>query len=263
MLNKLIQNFLIKNSKLNQKINEQEKNETINKESPVEQKAQENVVEKPIPRFKFKVNQRLRITLNRPQGLKSFNTIIQEVFEDSIAISTPIEKGIYVYFQEQEVIDVSIYENSGIYTFSSVVLDKLSLPIPLVYLQKPKQVKRFQQREYIRTKAFLETQFRLSELQENNAMGNSRIVWSKDISAGGMCLSFPMKVSEQSVFNVWIEMPSTEGKESSVIQAQVKICTVRKDPYSDNYFVGAEFVKIEQEDRQKINGFVSYNERME
>ncbi len=263
MLNKLIQNFLIKNSKLKQPSSLQETKEALKKESLSEQKTQENFIEKPIPRFKFKVNQRLRITLNRPQGLKSFNTIVQEVFEDSIAISTPIEKGTYVYFQEQESIDVSIYENSGIYTFSSVVLDKISMPIPLVYLQKPKQVKRFQQREYIRTKAFLETQIRLAEMQENNVTGNNRIVWSKDISAGGLCLSFPMEITEQSVLDVWVEMPSPEGKEANVIQAQVKIRTVRKDPYSDNYFVGAEFVTISQEDRQKINGFVSYNERME
>ena len=219
----------------------------------------------PIERFKYKVNQKIKLTLNGGGEEKVYKSVIQEVLNDVIGVSAPMENGAYVFFNESQPLQAQVCVSTGIYTFSSMVVGKYMGALPILYLSKPQQVRRSQYREDIRTNTYLEVYYKfsrekgISPLFARNESGQG---WTRDISSGGVCLGMAQEPPAKSVINLHIAVPRPDGLQRELVRTKAEVLRVTKDKYQDKYLTGMRFLEISEGDRRLINNYVLLNERM-
>jgi hypothetical protein len=56
-------------------------------------------VERMAEGFRFRVNQKMRLSALTPGGVRQYFTVVQEVFDDRFLVTVPQEKGDYVLFR--------------------------------------------------------------------------------------------------------------------------------------------------------------------
>ena len=76
----------------------------------------------------FKLNKKLEILVDE----KYFNSNVQDVTEDYIAISIPTNSGEYLPLSNGSIIDVIYYEEENIYKFSSTIIGRKFENIPIL-----------------------------------------------------------------------------------------------------------------------------------
>ena len=94
----------------------------------------------------FTLNKKLEILV----GEKYYSSNIQDVTEDYIAISIPINSGEYVPLSKGATLDVIYYAEENQYKFRSLVLGRTFENIPILLLAKPKEIKKIQRRRFVR-----------------------------------------------------------------------------------------------------------------
>lgn len=217
-----------------------------------------------VKRFKFEVNQKIELSVSTNGLPKVYASSIQEVFDDIIAVAVPIQKGNYVYFQEDQALQVTVHESTGMYSFSTKMVGKMSGPLSVLYLHKPAQIKRYQQREYIRAKAFLPVRYSVNRMNRISRMGQQEQgdCLMRDISAGGMCLAVPEQLPDGQPLHLQFALSPLSNKTDSFLEAWAQVLRNRKDDFSDKYFTSVIFKDITDSDRERISAYVDRNERV-
>ncbi len=82
----------------------------------------------------FKINKKLEILVDE----RYFNSNIQDITEEYIAISIPINAGEYIPLSKGSMIDVIYYEEENLYKFKSSVIGRKFENIPILLISKPK-----------------------------------------------------------------------------------------------------------------------------
>jgi c-di-GMP-binding flagellar brake protein YcgR len=213
-----------------------------------------------LERFKFRVNQKIYLKpVGGPAGV-TYLSSIQDVSENHIYVSLPIVRGDYILARTGELFDVTLYDPTGMYSFTVVVANRLTRPIPMLALEKPAQVKRFQQREFPRARAYLDVLYRPLSLPTGGAVETPKeSVWTKDISMGGICMVVDRQLPQGLNVALRIDFP---GIAAPAVNCRGQIKRVVRDPLVDTFLAGLEFTKISSEDQQQINKFVIASERM-
>jgi len=213
-------------------------------------------------RFKFKVNQRILLKLaGGPAGV-SYRTVVQDVTENILFVSLPIVNGEYILARRGEVYEGTLYDPTGMYTFSVVVANRLMRPVPMLALEKPAQVRRFQQRSYPRARAYLDVVYR--PLQGGLAAAPERepdkeTVWTRDISAGGLCVVVDRDLPVGLDVAMRITLPRDY---SAAINCRGIVKRCLAEEYATTRLAGIEFTKIDASDQALIDRFVSASERL-
>jgi len=217
-----------------------------------------------VKRFKFAVNQKIKLTRNGNAGPKVYASSIQEVFDEIIGVSAPIRKGDYVSFQADEIVQVTVHESTGMYSFSTKIVGKMAGPVSMLYLHKPSQIKRFQQREHIRAKAYLPVKYSVNRTNRiSRAWQDERgDCLMRDISAGGMCLAVPEQLPDGQTLHLQFALSPLTEKTDHLLQARAQVLRNRKDDFSDKYFTSVIFKDITDADREIISAYVDRNERV-
>lgn len=158
----------------------------------------------------FKINKKLEILVEE----RYFNSNIQDITEEYIAISIPINAGEYVPLSKGTVIDVIYYEDENLYKFKSVVIGRKFENIPILLISNPKEIKKIQRRRYVRV-PLIKT-VRYINLKNEPRTNPSTINPSEyksamliDLSGGGM----RAKVPEQVKLNDYLMVSLTINKE--------------------------------------------------
>ena len=144
----------------------------------------------------FKLNKKLEILINE----KYFNSNIQDITEDYIAISIPSSAGEYVPLSKGSIIDVLYYAEENLYKFKSIIIGRKFENIPILLIAKPEQVKRIQRRRYVRVPLVKTAKY--INLKNEPKVNLSTIDDSKylkavlvDLSGGGMRVKVSEKIS--------------------------------------------------------------------
>ncbi|RKY37213.1 MAG: hypothetical protein DRP78_01695 [Candidatus Omnitrophota bacterium] len=206
-------------------------------------------------RFKFKINQKVSL---QPIGIKKklvYQSYIADASEDTITIALPLEKGIYVNIEANDFLKVTIYDNSGMYYFTGKIISRYIGNIPLLTLEKPEQITKFQQRRFIRSKVYWQVRYALikgSRMPTLMEMKTANQVWARDISEGGICLVIPKHLLNKVNYGLLITMEEY-GRAVRVLS---KMSRIKIDEFSVNYLVGMEFNYIKSKDKEYISDYV-------
>lgn len=211
--------------------------------------------------FKFNVSQHLRLGVLRMDHFVNYKTTIEDLDEDTISIAIPLEKGNYIPLRQGQKVTVTIYESTGMYSFSTVISKVLDGTIPLVELNKPKQIRKIQRREYIRTRTNMEVKYQVPVRERAKCMPilvRTGVVRTYDISAGGICIVMNQQFPVGLILELFIELSDIDA----TCDVLGEILRVKKDFFTGKYLTAMRFTFIPDLARSNIEKFVLINEKI-
>lgn len=108
----------------------------------------------------LKINQQIEVVVKTGTGAGSYHSRVEELTKDAIYVATPLYKGYPLNYRKGDIIEVFyIYNKSAIYSFTTKVLQAISVPVPVLALAKPKDVQRIQRRNFVRIETRLPVSF--------------------------------------------------------------------------------------------------------
>lgn len=198
----------------------------------------------------FKVNKKLELLVDE----KYFNSNIQDITEEYIAINVPMSAGEYLPLSKGTIIDVIYYEEENIYKFKSSVIGRRFENIPIILLAKPKEVQKIQRRKYFRVP--LISSIKYKNLKNDPKTNPSTVEDSEyakalliDLSGGGM----KVKVAESVNTNDFLLVSLTINNQNILIVGQAM--RIVKDD-EGRFICGLSFEFLENTTREVIIKFI-------
>ncbi|MBW9154931.1 flagellar brake protein [Clostridium tagluense] len=198
----------------------------------------------------FAINRKLEILVDE----RYYNTNIQDLTEEYIAISIPMSGGQYVPLSRGDIIDVIYYEDENLYKFKSSVIGRKIENIPILLVSKPLEIEKIQRRKYVRISLIntakyknLKNQSKISPktIDESEYLKASIV----DLSGGGM----KVRVSEEIVKNDFILVNLTVNNEDIHIVGQAK--RIQKDD-EGRFVCGLSFEFLDNLTRERIIKYI-------
>ncbi|MBU3142291.1 flagellar brake protein [Clostridium sp. CF012] len=198
----------------------------------------------------FKLNNKLEILVDE----KYYNSNVQDVTEEYIAISIPTNVGEYIPLSKGDIIEVIYCEGENFYKFQSSVLGRKFENLPILLIAKPKEVKKIQRRKYVRISLISNVKYKNLKNQpgtspstiESSEYLNAVIV---DLSGGGM----RVKVSEEIKLNDFLLVSLTVNGEDTFIVGQTM--RIVKDD-EGRFTCGLSFEFLDSATRERIIKFI-------
>ena len=198
----------------------------------------------------FKVNKKIEVLVDE----KYFNSNIQDITEEYIAINIPMSVGQYLPLSRGSIVEVIYYEEENIYKFKSSVIGRRFENIPIILLSKPTEIQKIQRRKYFRIPLISSIKYKNLKNEpktdprtiENSEYSKALLV---DLSGGGM----KVKVSQQVNLNDFLMVSLTIHNESILIVGQAK--RIVKDD-EGRYTCGLSFEYLEDSTRETIIKFI-------
>jgi len=198
----------------------------------------------------FKLNKKLEILIDE----KYFVSNIQDITEDYIAISIPINSGEYVPLSKGAIIDVIYYEEENLYKFKSVVLGRKFENIPILLIANPKEIKKIQRRKYVRVQLIKYVKYKNLKSEQNtkpSTIDESQYLKGilVDLSGSGM----KVKVHEQVKLNDFLLVSLNVNDEDIFIVG--KVMRIIKDD-EGRFICGLSFESLDNITRETIIKFI-------
>ncbi|MGH4050397.1 MAG: flagellar brake protein [Clostridium sp.] len=201
-------------------------------------------------KVEFKLNKKLEILVDE----RYFNSNVQDITEEYIAISIPINAGEYIPLSKGTMIDVIYYEDENLYKFKSIVIGRKFEKIPILLISKPKDIKKIQRRKYVRVPLInivKYTNLRSEPRTDPRSIDPSE--YSKallvDLSGGGM----KVKVPELIKLNDYLLVSLTINNEDILIVGKA-MRIVKED--DGRYICGLSLNFLDNLTREKIIKYI-------
>lgn len=201
----------------------------------------------------FEINSKIEIQIDDED--RYYKSNIQDLGEDYIGISAPVDKGRYLPLRKDEKIRCMYIYKKNIYSFYTVVISrKLENKVLMIQIKKPYEVKLSQRRSFVRVPLVVDVLCVLIPEQRDLKHLSCQIDFfnatSLNISGGGMKLSVSMKQENELRTGsiVMITIPVKGGN----VTVKGNIVRIDKNMESQLLICGITFLDLEEESREKI-----------
>ncbi len=195
------------------------------------------------------MNQRLAILLPKEKSFEQYSSRVEEVSESKLLVAMPMSKGSPVLMETGGHFYAKVFADSGIYGFDTSLLGKMIRPLPLWSISIPKEMKKVQQRAFVRLDVSLPAELEYSD--ENGEIVSLKAA-TKDLGGGGLQIITDRPLMVRDCFQVYIKLPDNEA-----VQAKVEVVRCYKPQEErDLYWSAVKFVEINENYRDRIIRFI-------
>jgi c-di-GMP-binding flagellar brake protein YcgR len=219
--------------------------------------------------------------LNGPLSGKAFITRVEDMTKNSIMLAAPFdpERVFYIHIRTGTRVRISFPKKDAIYQFNSSVADSRSDRIPIIIVNKPKEIFRFQRREFVRLDDIIpvsykvtvpekmDVKYKLIDKKELPGFKPGQIDdsflngFTKNISGNGMLIVVKKDIAKLgNLLEISFRLPG-RTKIFDVIGEIVRIAVEIKVEGNDEIGVGVRFVKIDERDRTEIIRYIFDKQR--
>ncbi len=198
----------------------------------------------------FAINNKLEILIDE----KYYNTNIQDLSEDYIAISIPMSAGQYVPLSKGTIIDVIYYEEENLYRFKSSIIGRKFENIPILIISKPIEIRKIQRRKYVRVPLMNTAKYKNLKNQPKtkpSSIDNSEYLKAVlvDLSGGGM----KVRVSEEIKKDDFVLVDLTVNNENMFLVGQAKRIVKEDD---GRFLCGLSFEFLDNSTQERIIKYI-------
>ncbi len=219
--------------------------------------------------------------LEGPLKGRAFITRVEDITKENVVLGAPYdaEKKFYVYLRGGTKVRVSFPKRDAVYQFNSIVRDSSTGRLPLLFLSRPKELLRFQRREFVRLDDVIPVTYKVAipeDMDVKYKLINPKELknidfekdeeeflngFTKNISGNGMLLIIKKDMAKiGNLLEISFQLPG-RPKEFHVIGEIVRIANEVKVDYPDEIGVGVKFVKINERDRTEIVKYIFDKQR--
>lgn len=201
--------------------------------------------------IQFLVNNKIEIDFND----ESYKSSIQDVSDEYIAISIPVNDGKYLPLAKGEKVTALYYYGKDIYKFNTVVIGRKIDRILLIMLKKPESVTMIQRRNFARVPFMLNVYCALIRTEKSiDTINDNQIdffdAYTLDISGGGIRIAVDRKLEKKIQRGNILMLTIPIENENLTIEA--KIARVENDRKNSKIICGLTFLDLDRKTRETI-----------
>ncbi|MGI6119344.1 MAG: flagellar brake protein [Desulfosporosinus sp.] len=182
----------------------------------------------------------------------TYRTRIEDIGEKTFTVGAPIDHGVVVPLRKGTKVKFVFVDEAASYSFEGKILQRISVPIPMLVFELPDVVERIQRRKFFRVPALYPVSFQLvTEEGLSDPMKGTTL----DISGGGMRFLTKERVEGKSLLYVILSLPIGE------LKTDARVCHNEKIEDNKIYVVSVEFLGIPERERDRIIYFIFESER--
>lgn len=193
----------------------------------------------------------MQIEIAGDKQAEVYHSRIEDISENRMIIAMPMRKGYPVNIGRDGQIFGRIITDGAVYRFKSFIIDKKIYPLPVWVVSPPSDIKKVQQRAFVRVEIMLPISLEFLNAEE----GEPQVlkVITKDISGGGLRIVSKQPLKFGARANLCIELSDT-GPAVKAVGEIVRI----EQPQAETpvYWIGIKFLHITEADRSKIIKFI-------
>jgi c-di-GMP-binding flagellar brake protein YcgR len=207
----------------------------------------------------FKINQKINVAMV-PEG-EYHKSSIQEVDEETLSISMPIRRGMFLLLKTGDKVRVEYAVKDAVYSFQANVRDrKRSNEVMLIVLERPNAISRTQRRNYVRFPVNLPIFFQLvgpdgDTLPDGEVVRQGRTV---DISGGGLQIVAMSPPDREDTVLITLKLDDNNPRE---LQLSGDVSWVVQDDWSKNTRFGVSFTDISEVEQERIISYIFFKMR--
>jgi len=216
-------------------------------------KKEETPAEDGRKRFAFLAGQRLRMLGANGTKSESVQTVVQEDRGSVFSVLAPSRREDW---GRGVSVRASLYAESGVYSFTTtVVRSYVHDNVMMLDLAKPQQVRRFQRRKYKRVAIVCSVEYDVvfDAADDREYVSRARTVFSRDISASGICIRTERFVAPGSLCRLQIMVPGMRRGAGAVARVMESL----QDSGVYQYLTRMEYIGIMEKNRILIDDIVN------
>lgn len=192
-------------------------------------------------------------------GKDVYQSRIEEVRKDSLCLSAPIDNDNLLPLVKNQEVRVHFQIKKDSYSFTSPILDYLEFPKPLLIVNRPKQLRKFEQRLWDRIPAVLNITYSLME----NGKPAAPPVKSKtvNISGGGVLLECSQELHPGQELKLLLTLPW--GKRIAFKGKVVRVMNSVSNNPQYPFRAAVEITDISYKNREQILYLVFHSHQRE
>jgi len=173
----------------------------------------------------------------------NYKTHIDEVGKTRLSVYAPHQDGTVIPLQAGSTVEITFWDEVASYTFKSVIIQRIAVPVQVFVLKMPDSIKRVQRRNYVRVPASFPVSY---QVVEKTGLGDMKEGIMLDLSGGGMRFQTKEKLDKGSILYAYLELPF------GTLGTPGRVC--RSEPIENTkYFsVSVDFYQITEKDRDRI-----------
>ncbi len=187
-----------------------------------------------------------------------FRTKVESKTASNLTVPLPSSEKADSILRKGEQVEVTIFTDDGLLKFTSEVIDRKTIRIPLVLISRPTKIEKIKPRSYYRLDANLLVQYRIMK-DEITPISEIKKGITRDISGGGVLLELKQTIQKETLLELNIHLtPDT------IVNAigKVTFTKVEKIKGEDVHLVGVTFQIINENERDKIVKFIFEQQRL-
>lgn len=202
-------------------------------------------------KIQFLVNNKIEIDFKN----ELYKCNIQDVTDEYIAISIPVNDGKYLPLAKGEMVKVLYYYGKDIYKFDTVVIGRKIERILMIMLKKPERVIMIQRRSFARVPFMINVYCALIRTEKSiNTINDNQIdffdAYTLDISGGGLRIAVDRKLEKKIQRGNILMLTIPIENENLTIEA--KIARVENDRKNPKIICGLTFLDLDKKTREAI-----------
>lgn len=170
-------------------------------------------------------------------------THVDEVGQKRISVYAPQQHGTPIPFKEGTPVELIFWDDVASYAMDSVIVQRIAVPVPILVLEFPDDIRRIQRRNFVRVDAFYPITF---QVVEKTGLSDLKKATMLDLSGGGMRFQLREKLEKGTILYALLELPS--GK----IGTPGRVCRVEPIEDTTKFSVSVDFYQISERDRDRI-----------
>ncbi|WP_446897141.1 flagellar brake protein [Clostridium sp. LBM24168] len=204
--------------------------------------------------IEFVVNSRMEIEME--DGFYKSN--IQDVGEDTIGISIPVNKGKYLPLKKGDNIKCIYFYKNQMYSFNTVAVSRKIDRVLIIEIKKPEDVRFYQRRNFVRVPLVVDILCAnvpmvkdVRHLDDQIDFFNATLL---NISGGGMKVSIDVSLESKLSYGRVLMLTIPAGDENITVKG--RLVRIDRDINKRKIICGVSFVELDERNREKIISLV-------
>ncbi|KLU60391.1 flagellar brake protein YcgR [Peptococcaceae bacterium CEB3] len=192
---------------------------------------------------KLKPGLAVELIITEGEYAGKYRTRIDEVGDRLVSVGAPYRDREVVPVREGTDVEIAFADELSAYSFAAKVSQRIALPVPILVLAVPGEIRRVQRRSFVRLPAFYPLAYRVV-IQEG--LSEPRVGRMLNLSGGGIRFRVNEEIEERALLYLYLQLPTGE------IQTPAYVSRVEKEEDGTSYTVSAEFDEIPERERDRI-----------
>lgn len=199
----------------------------------------------------IKIGQCLSIIMDGKEGgIVTYSSRIEDIENNVLVLAMPMDKGYPILPEIGSMITGKIFDSGAFFQFDTIYIGKKADPIPVWLVKMPEQVKRYQQREFVRVNVLIRASVQCEEEDELENLLPAEPANIRNLSGGGAQIALDRQLDINSKLYLSFQLPDI-----GMIRVYSEV--VRADEMVRNHYVFAvRFLNLSEKTRVQLIRYI-------